>query len=466
MNKNACYYTTLSTVKKQRSFIWIQAGEVMTLKIVIIGGGSSYTPEIMEGLIVRHDRFPVTDIVLVDIEEGREKLEIIYQLAIRMVKKAQKAITITMTTDRLEALKNADFIATQIRVGGLKARAIDEKIPLSHGVIGQETNGAGGIFKAFRTIPVLMEIAEDVHDICPDAWIINFTNPAGIITEVLLKHSPHKKIVGVCNIPFNMRHSTAEILRENPENVSIEFIGMNHFIFGKRVFVNGVDRTNEVLDGLLTKGMIYSPANIVSLGWSKAFINAIGMLPNPYHQYYFQTKDVLEKDLASYRKNGTRAELVQKLEKSLFELYKDTTLCDKPKQLDERGGSFYSNVACSLMDSIYNDKGDIQTVNILNNGAISDLPDDVVIEVNSYITKNGPKPIPIGPLPEAVGGLILHMKSFESSVIKASLSGNYNDAYTAMIMNPLIADEKLSKTLLDELIYAHQSYLPQFNLGG
>src|SRR5699024_3234320 len=204
----------------------------------------------------------------------------------------------------------------------------------------------------------------------------------------------------------------------------IEFIGMNHFIFGKRVFVNGENRTTEVLNGLLTKGMIYSPSNIVSLGWSKAFIDAIGMLPNPYHQYYFQTKDVLEKDMASYQKNGTRAEVVQELEKSLFMLYQDPSLCEKPKQLDERGGSFYSNVACSLMDSIYNDKRDIQTVNISNNGAISDLPDDAVIEVNSTISKDGPEPVPVGSLPDAIKGLILHMKAFESYVIKASLSGN------------------------------------------
>src|SRR5699024_10439337 len=176
-----------------------------------------------------------------------------------------------------------------------------------------------------------------------------------------------------------------------------------------------------VLKELLSKGMIYSPANIISLGWSKSFINAIGMLPNPYHQYYFQTKDMLEKDLAAFRSNGTRAEVVQKLEKSLFELYKNTALCEKPKQLDERGGSFYSNVACNLMDSIYNDNKDIQTVNTFNNGAISDLPDDVVIEANCTITKNGAAPVSTGPLPDAVKGLILHMKAFESYVIKASI---------------------------------------------
>ena len=223
----------------------------MTLKLVIIGGGSSYTPEIIEGIIRRHDSFPVTEIVLVDIKTGQKKLEIIGDLSLRMIEKSAKSIKLSWTLDRKEALKNADFVSTQIRVGGLEARSKDERIPLSHGFIGQETNGAGGIFKAFRTIPVLMELAEDIHTICPDAWMINFTNPAGIVTEALLKHSAHQKVIGVCNIPFNMRHSTAEILGVSPDDVKIQFIGMNHFVFGQKVFVNGMDRTEDVLEKLV-----------------------------------------------------------------------------------------------------------------------------------------------------------------------------------------------------------------------
>ncbi|MYL57699.1 6-phospho-beta-glucosidase, partial [Virgibacillus halodenitrificans] len=211
----------------------------MALKVVVIGGGSSYTPEIIEGLIKRHSSFPVTEIVLVDIEAGKEKLQIIGELSKRMIEKSGKSINLSWTLDRRKALQGADFVSTQIRVGGLEARAKDERIPLSHGFIGQETNGAGGIFKAFRTIPVLMELAADIHHICPDAWMINFTNPAGIITEALLKHSQHDKVIGVCNIPYNMRHSTAEILHVAPEEVDIQFVGMNHFVFGRRVFVSG-----------------------------------------------------------------------------------------------------------------------------------------------------------------------------------------------------------------------------------
>lgn len=433
----------------------------MNLKIVIIGGGSSYTPEIIEGIIRRHDSFPVTDIVLVDIEEGKEKLRIVGELSKRMILKSGKPINVSWTLDRKEALVGADFVSTQIRVGGLEARAKDERIPLSHGFIGQETNGAGGIFKAFRTIPVMMEMAEDIHLICPDAWMINFTNPAGMITEALLKYSAHKKVIGVCNIPFNMRHSSAEILDVSPSDVEIEFIGMNHFVFGRKVTVNGIDRTEDVLNKL-KQGLDYSPANIVDLGWSSTFIDATKLLPNPYHQYYFQMKDVLKKDIQAFNEHGTRAEKVQELEKSLFELYKNPELEDKPKELEERGGAFYSDVACSLMDSIYNNRKDIQTVNTFNNGAIPDLPNDAVIEVNSVITENGPEPIAVGPLPLSIKGIVYEMKAFEELVIQAGLSGNYHDAYVAMLMNPLMRDEKGSKTVLDELLTAHKEYLPQF----
>lgn len=435
----------------------------MSLKVVIIGGGSSYTPEIIEGIIKRYDTFPVTDIALVDIEAGKEKLDIIGGLASRMIEKSGKSINLTCTLDRKKALQGADFVSIQIRVGGLDAREKDERIPLSHGYVGQETNGAGGIFKAFRTIPVLLDLAKDVHEICPDAWIINFTNPAGMVTEAVLKHSPHKKVIGVCNIPFNMRHSVAEILNVSPKDVKIEFTGMNHFVFGKKVHVKGIDRTQEVLHKLADEKLDYSPANIVSLGWSKTFIEATNLLPNPYHQYYFQTREVLEKDLQAFKDNGTRAEVVHELEKSLFELYKNPDLNEKPKELEQRGGAFYSDVACSLMDSIYNNKGDIQTVNTTNNGAIPDLPDDSVIEVNSVITKHGPRPISSGPLPLAIRGIVSQMKAFEELVIQAGVTGNYYDAYTALLMNPLVSDEKDSNVLLDELLEAHKEYLPQFN---
>lgn len=433
----------------------------MGLKIVIIGGGSSYTPEMIEGLIDRHVTLPCTEIALVDIPAGQQKLNIITGLAQRMIQQASLPIKLTKTLDRREALDGANFVITQIRVGGLMAREKDERIPLSHGVLGQETNGAGGIFKAFRTIPVLLEIVRDMQELCPEAWLINFTNPAGIITEALLKYGKHKRVVGICNIPFNMRNSVAELLHCTVDKIEIELIGMNHFNFGRRVWRNGIDRTEEVLRHLI-EGKKVSSSNIASLGWQPAFIEAFQMLPNPYHRYYFQTEETLRKSLQDFRTNGTRAEIVQQIEKKLFEKYQDPQLNKKPAELEKRGGAYYSDAACNLMNSMYNNIGDVQTVNLFNKGAIPDLPADVVIEANARIGREGPQPLAIGLLPISIRGMIQQMKAFEELVVKAAISGDYHLAYQAMVINPLIPSDRKAKVLLDEMLEAHREYLPQF----
>ncbi|MFP7332926.1 6-phospho-beta-glucosidase [Shouchella clausii] len=434
----------------------------MSLKVVIIGGGSSYTPEIIEGFIDRYERVPVSEIVLVDIDAGAKKLAIVEALSKRMIEKSGYPIHVRSSFNRQHALENADFVTTQIRVGGLEAREKDERIPLEHGLVGQETNGAGGIFKAFRTIPVLLEIADDIHKICPQAWMINFTNPAGIVTEALLHHSLHKKVIGVCNIPFNMKTGIAEMFSCPVDQVEIEFIGMNHFVFGKRVYIRGKDRTNEALAKLTADNVHYSPANIVSLGWSKEFVRALQLLPNPYHMYYFQTEEVLKRDLAAFKEHGTRAQIVKQVEESLFVTYENPALAEKPKELEQRGGAYYSEAACNLVESLYTNKQDIQTVNTRNNGSIRDLPDDAVVEINAVITKEGPRPLAVGNVPLQVKGIISQMKAFEQLVIKAALSGDYDDAYNALVMNPLVADEKKAKAILDKLLEAHKDHLPQF----
>ncbi|WP_099302829.1 6-phospho-beta-glucosidase [Bacillus sp. Marseille-P3800] len=434
----------------------------MTLKLVIIGGGSSYTPEIIEGIIDRHDQFPVTEIALVDIEQGKEKLQIITELAKRMVQKANKPIVITSTLERRRALRGADFVTSQIRVGGLKAREKDERIPLSYGALGQETNGAGGIFKALRTIPVLLEISKDMQALCPDAWLINFTNPAGMVTEALLKYGEHKRVIGVCNIPFNMRTGVAEILQCNVEDIEIEFVGLNHFVFGRRVLVKGVDCTASVIERLKDPANQYSPANIVSEGWSSTFLSSFMMLPNPYHSYYFKGADMLEKNLKAYWENGTRAEVVQQVEAELFKKYENESLEEKPVELEQRGGAFYSDAACNVMTSIYTNKGDVQTVNVQNNGTISDLPDDVVIETNALMGADGPRPISIGALPLSIRGIIQLMKNVEELVIEAAIQGDRERLYQALLINPLVREEALAKDLMEDLLEAHKEDLPQF----
>ncbi|MBU5210827.1 MULTISPECIES: 6-phospho-beta-glucosidase [Heyndrickxia] len=433
------------------------------LKIVTIGGGSSYTPELIEGFIKRYDELPVTDIWLVDIEEGREKLEIVGSLAKRMVEKSGLPIKIHLSLNRREALKNADFVTTQIRVGLLDARIKDERIPLKYGVIGQETNGPGGLFKALRTIPVILEICKDMEELCPNAWLINFTNPAGIVTEAVLRHTSIKKVIGLCNLPIHTKINIAEMLGVERERVQVQFAGLNHMVYGLNVYLDGANVTKKVLDILTgdTKGAI-DMNNIPDLDWEPEFIRALGVLPCSYHRYYYQTQKMLEEELEAYKKNGVRAEVVKQLEGDLFELYKDPNLDIKPPQLEKRGGAYYSDAACSLIDSIYNDRGDIQTVNTQNNGAIAGIPNESAVEVNCVITKNGPIPLTVGELPIAVNGLIQQIKSFERTTIEAAVTGDYHKALLAMSINPLVPSDTVAKQILDEMLEAHKEYLPQF----
>lgn len=432
------------------------------IKIVTIGGGSSYTPELVEGFITRYHELPIKELWLVDIEEGKEKLEIVGGLAKRMVEKANVPMKVFLTLDRREALKNADFVTTQLRVGLLDARIKDERIPLKYGMIGQETNGAGGLFKAFRTIPVMRDIVKDIQELCPNAWLVNFTNPAGLVTEAILNYSGYKKVIGVCNVPVNMKISIAKLLNVPVEAVDIKIAGLNHMSYGLDVFVNGESRLSEVIELLADTKIQMSMKNIVPLPWNPDFIRALGVIPSPYHRYYYKTKEILTAGLSDYEKGRTRAEVVKELEEGLFEQYKNPNLNVKPPQLEKRGGAYYSNVACSLISSIYNDKKDIQILNVRNDGAISDLPEDAVVEVNCVVTKLGPIPLTVGRLPIAISGLIQQIKSFERVAIEAAITGSYEKALLALCIHPLITSEEVAKKILDELLEVHKPYLPQF----
>ncbi|MFL0164080.1 6-phospho-beta-glucosidase [Candidatus Clostridium helianthi] len=432
------------------------------IKIVTIGGGSSYTPELVEGFIKRYNELPVRELWLVDIESGKEKLNIVGKLAKRMVKKAGVPMEIHLTLDRREALKDADFVTTQLRVGLLDARIQDERIPLSHGVIGQETNGAGGMFKALRTIPVILDIDKDMSELCPNAWLINFTNPAGMVTEALLRYGKNKKIIGLCNVPIGMEKAVADMLEVEHSRITMDFMGLNHMVFGREIYFDGEKITDKVIDSLAEGKLGSIVKNIQDLEWNPEFIKALRMMPCPYHRYYFQTADMLEEELKEFSKGETRAEVVKRLENDLFELYKDENLDIKPPQLEKRGGAYYSDAACRLINSIYNNKGDIQPVNTKNNGAIEGIENDSAVEISCIITKDGPKPIAMGKLPVSVNGLVQTIKSFERLVVEAAVEGDYHKALLALTINPLIPSEKIAKILLDELLEAHKDYLPQF----
>ncbi|RNB76597.1 6-phospho-beta-glucosidase [Brevibacillus panacihumi] len=432
------------------------------IKIVTIGGGSSYTPELVEGFIKRYDELPVRELWLVDVPAGEKKLQTVGALAKRMVEKAGVPIDIHLTLDRREALKDADFVTTQIRVGQLDARILDEKIPLKYGVIGQETNGPGGLFKGLRTIPVILDICRDMEELCPDAWLINFTNPAGMVTEAVLRYTNRRKVIGLCNVPIGMKMGVASILGVDQARVHITFAGLNHMVYGTDVYVDGENVTDQVIEKLCSEQSGITMQNILDLGWEKDFIKALGILPCPYHRYYYQTKTMLEHELEAAEKDGTRAEVVKKVEAELFELYEDPELAIKPPQLEKRGGAYYSEAACNLIHSIYNDRRDIQPVNVRNNGAIASIPDDSAVEVNCVITKEGPIPLAVGDLPVAVRGLVQQIKSFERVAAEAAVTGDYHLALLAMTINPLVPSDVVAKQILDEMLEAHKDYLPQF----
>jgi len=434
------------------------------IKIVTIGGGSSYTPELVEGFIKRYEKLPVRELWLVDIEAGREKLETVGALAQRMVKKAGLPMKVILSYDRREALKDADYVTTQMRVGLLDARIKDERIPLSHGMIGQETNGAAGMFKAFRTIPVILDIVKDMKELCPEAWMINFTNPAGMITEAVLRYTDYKKVIGLCNVPVNMVNGFARLLDVEPERVTMELSGLNHHIFATDVFVDGQSKLEEILEIYqhISAEDAISMKNFSTLPFSPEFIRGLHCIPCPYHNYYYFTKEQLEEELKEYKEGRVRGEVVKRVEEELFELYKDENLNVKPKQLEMRGGARYSDAACNLICSLHNNTGDIQYVDVRNNGTITNIPADSAVEAACVITSGGPKPIAVGELKPQINGPIQTIKTFERLVCEAAVTGNRDLAVTALNMNPLCASDHDANAVIHELLEAHKEYLPQF----
>lgn len=435
------------------------------LKVVTIGGGSSYTPELLEGFLKRYHELPVSELWLVDVEEGQEKLNIIFELCKRMVAKAGVPLTVHKTLDRRLALQDADFVTTQLRVGQLKAREMDERIPLSHGYLGQETNGAGGLFKGLRTIPVIFDIINDVEAICPNAWVINFTNPAGMVTEAVYRHTGFKRFIGVCNIPIGMKMFISDVLElTDTDDLSIDLFGLNHMVFIKDVIVNGQSRFSELLDGVASGRLTAaSVKNIFDLPFSEGLIRSLNLLPCSYLLYYFKQKEMLAIEMGEYYKGGARAQVVQKVEKQLFDLYKDPNLNVKPKELELRGGAYYSDAACEVINAIYNDKRAEHYVNVPHHGHIDNIPADWAVEMTCILGRDGARPHPrITHFDDKVMGLIHTIKGFEVAASNAALSGELNDVLLALNLSPLVHSDRDAEQLASEMILAHEKWLPNF----
>ncbi|PSR35105.1 MAG: 6-phospho-beta-glucosidase [Sulfobacillus benefaciens] len=432
-----------------------------SLKVAVIGGGSSYTPELVEGLIQHYQEFPVKELYLVDIEDGREKLEIVAALAQRMVDKASVPIRIHATLDRREAIRGADFVVTQIRVGRLDARIRDEHIPMRYGCLGQETTGAGGFAKGLRTIPVILDICRDIEELAPDAFMVNFTNPTGMVTQAVLNYSSVKN-VGLCNLAIGTRMQIAQVAQVDRSLVDFEWVGINHLNWATKIRVGSDDLLEVILDKASQQsGMTVK--NIPDFGWDREFLQSLGALPCSYLHYYYMTDTLLEEERLSAATVGTRGEVVQRLEKELFALYQDPQLAIKPPQLEQRGGAYYSLAAVELMASIYNDRHDVQTVNVRNGHILPYLPENASIEVNAVIDATGARPLQVQtPVTPQIRGLLQVVKAYEDLTIQAAIGGDYGAALQALTIHPLVTAGLTAKQILDDILKENRDFLPRF----
>lgn len=427
------------------------------LKIAVIGGGSSYTPELVEGFIRHYKELPVRELWLVDIEPGLRKLNIVGNLAKRMVEKSGLKVEVHLTLDRRKAIEGADFVSTQMRVGMLDARARDESIPLKYGVIGQETTGPGGMMKALRTIPVILDVCRDIEELAPEAWLLNFTNPAGMVTEAVLKYSKVKSI-GLCNAPIGLIKQVSAKYKVAADRVYAEFVGLNHLHWISRIDVEGEDKLDEMLSDTAS----YSAKNVPAREWNPEFLQSLHALPSYYLKYFYMTDEMLKEQMESLSQGINRAEVVKRVEEELFELYSNLELNEKPKQLELRGGAYYSEAAVNLMRSLHNGSNDIQTLNVANRGILDFLPDDASIEVNCVVTKNGPLPLPLTRVPVMAKGLIHAVKTYEQLAIDAAVTGDRSLALQALVHHPLVPSVDVAVRMLDEMLEANKAFLPNF----
>jgi 6-phospho-beta-glucosidase len=422
--------------------------ERMGLKIAVVGGGSTYTPELVEGFARRPDRLPIDELVLYDI--APERLEIVGGLAGRMLARAGFGGRLITTGDRDAALDGADYVLIQLRVGGQKARFVDETLPHRFGAIGQETTGPGGFAKALRTVPVVLGLAEEAaRRSAPGAWIVDFTNPVGIVTQALLDDG--HRAIGLCNVAIGFQRQFALQFGVAPEQVALEHVGLNHLTWIRAVNVDGVDRLPELLErdaeGLGDR--VGVPADLV---------RTLRAIPSYYLRYHYQTDVVLQEQLDGH----TRAQEVMEIENRLLELYRDPTLDQKPELLEHRGGAFYSEAAAQLIASLHDGRGDVQVVDIRNQGALPDLPDDATVEVPARITRQGAEPLKLGPLAPEMRGLVQSVKAYEELAIQAAITGDRQVALRALLANPLVARWSMAAPLLDALLDANREHLPQF----
>jgi 6-phospho-beta-glucosidase len=416
------------------------------MKLAVIGGGSTYTPELVDGIARLSSDVKVEELVLVDPDEAR--LAVVGPFSARIMRSYGHPAQLRWTTSLDDGLDGAGAVLLQLRVGGQAARQRDETWPLEYGCIGQETTGAGGLAKALRTVPVVLDIAERAQQrALPTAWIIDFTNPVGIVTRALLDAG--NRAIGLCNVAIGFQRSFAALLGVDPSRVALDHVGLNHLTWERGVVVDGVD----VLPGLIAT---HGDEVADHTGLPASVLHDLGAVPSYYLHYFYEHDAVVEQQ----RHEPTRAEEVARIERELLAAYADPALDHKPELLGQRGGAFYSEAAVALLASLVSDAGDVQVVNLRNRGTMPFLPDEAVIEVPAAIGAGGAAAVPVAPLPPLMSGLIAHVSAYEELAVDAALRGGRQRVADALLAHPLVGQYELAGHLADRLIAENASYLP------
>jgi 6-phospho-beta-glucosidase len=415
------------------------------VKVAVVGGGSTYTPELVDGVARLQHLVDVEELVLTDPAEGR--LSLVGGISQRIFAKYGHTGRISLTTDLDQAVADASVVLIQLRVGGQAARRIDETLPLTCGCLGQETTGAGGLAKALRTVPVILEIAERVSELAAkDAWILDFTNPVGIVTRALLDHG--HRAVGLCNVAIGNQRATAELLGVESAQIRLDHFGLNHLTWTRRILVDGQDR----LPGLLDTS---AEALAERSGLPAEILRRLAVWPSYYLRYFYEHDHVVEQQ----RARPSRAEEVAEIESQLLDIYADPAVDEKPDLLQRRGGAYYSEAAVDLMASLLSDQCDVQVVNLRNDGSLPFLADQAVIEVPARVGRHGPLAEPLTPIDPLYAGLIAHVSAYEELALDAAIRGGRERVFRALLAHPLIGQHQLADTLTDLLIAANRDHL-------
>ncbi|MFD4480350.1 6-phospho-beta-glucosidase [Streptomyces sp. NPDC058471] len=418
------------------------------MKLAVVGGGSTYTPELIDGFARLRDSLPIEELVLVD--PAADRLELVGGLARRIFAKQGHPGVIRTTSDVDAGVADADAVLLQLRVGGQAARNQDETWPLECGCVGQETTGAGGLAKALRTVPVVLDIAERVRRTNPNAWIIDFTNPVGIVTRALLQAG--HKAVGLCNVAIGFQRKFAKLLDVAPTEVHLDHVGLNHLTWETGVRLGGPGG-DDILPRLLAE---HGDAVAADLRMPREIVDRLGVVPSYYLRYFYQHDAVVEE----MRTKPSRASEVAAMEQELLQMYGDPALDEKPELLAKRGGAFYSEAAVDLAASLLGNGGSpYQVVNTVNNGTLPFLPDDAVIEVQATVDGKGAKPLAVPKLDPLYAGLIAHVTGYEDLALQAALHGGRDRVFKALLAHPLVGQYTYAEQLTDRLIAHNREHL-------